>query len=238
VSLRAFVEGEKRSAVQAGITDRASEGIDAIDVEKPPFPVSAVQLHAVVDSGAGPPETMMRDYRPLEENGQRFPLRLTPNGQEMITLRPGEMTVSGRYDVVLVQRSLGRAYDLREDEKVVLQPEASKVPLVLLVGTPAYVEEQKSRLAPDKLKLLGNYPNPVTRSTTIEYGLPEEAHVRLELYDLLGRRIQVLVDEAQRAGFHRVQWRSGSDRSVASGVYFYRLRVDGKSKVKKMTVVR
>jgi hypothetical protein len=235
VSLRAVVEGEERSTVRVGVSDAARSGLDALDLAAPPFPVPTVSLRALPDTGAS--SALLRAYRPLDGAGQRFPLRLRTGGEDMITLRPGPIDLGAKYDVVLVKAGVGQSYDLREDEKVVLQPDGASARLVLLVGTASYIERQKSRLAPDKLRLLGNYPNPVSHSTTIEYGLPEEEHVRLAIYDILGRRIQVLVDETQRAGFHRVQW-GGADRSVASGVYFYRLRVGDKSKVKKMTVVR
>jgi hypothetical protein len=49
-----------------------------------------------------------------------------------------------------------------------------------------------------------NYPNPFNASTLIEYGLPESGPVKVEIFDILGRKIQTLVNETQAAGYHQV----------------------------------
>lgn len=85
-----------------------------------------------------------------------------------------------------------------------------------------------------------NSPNPFNPSTTISYTLPEQAGVKLEVYDVAGRRIANLVDAVQGPGDHRVVW-DGKDSSgvpVTSGIYFYRI-IAGDTRVsKKMILVR
>ena len=74
--------------------------------------------------------------------------------------------------------------------------------------------------------LLGqNYPNPFNPSTTITFQLPEDAAVRLAVYDILGREVAVLVDESLPVGSHNTIWsgRSSSNDFVATGTYLYRL---------------
>lgn len=76
--------------------------------------------------------------------------------------------------------------------------------------------------------LAQSYPNPFRQSTTIDYTVEQAAPVRLDVYDLLGRRVRRLVEAAQHpAGPHRAVWdgRDESGQPVASGTYFYRLRV-------------
>jgi hypothetical protein len=86
-----------------------------------------------------------------------------------------------------------------------------------------------------------NYPNPLNPVTAIEYGVPEDgAKVTIRVFDVSGRVVRVLVDEARPAGVHVVTWDgSGEDgRRVASGVYLYEA-VIGKYRVtKKMVVLR
>lgn len=84
-------------------------------------------------------------------------------------------------------------------------------------------------------ELYQNYPNPFNAATTIRYRLPRQSRVTLEIYNVLGQKIAVLADAVQPAGEHRISW-NGRDRSgktVASGVYLYRLAArdmfDGKS---------
>jgi hypothetical protein len=86
-------------------------------------------------------------------------------------------------------------------------------------------------------------PNPLTRATGIDYELPAAAHVRLEVFDVVGRRIRTLVDAARSAGRHAAAW-DGVDQAgvpVPGGVYFYALTVDGAlstRQVRKLIVSR
>ena len=65
-----------------------------------------------------------------------------------------------------------------------------------------------------------NYPNPFNSSTRIRYALPQQAPVRLAVYDLQGRLVDVLVERDQPAGRHEVIFEAGA---LPSGGYFYRL---------------
>ncbi len=74
---------------------------------------------------------------------------------------------------------------------------------------------------PRSFTLAPNHPNPFNTSTTIRYDLPLAGDVRLEIYDILGRKIETLVDGWQTAGAHSIVWEA---ESVSSGVYFYRIQ--------------
>jgi hypothetical protein len=86
-----------------------------------------------------------------------------------------------------------------------------------------------------RISMLDNYPNPFNASTTIEYGLPTAGRVRIDIYDLLGRRIEMLVDEEVQGGRHQVVW-DASDYS--SGVYFYRIKAGDYTEAKKMILLK
>jgi len=88
---------------------------------------------------------------------------------------------------------------------------------------------------PAIFSLSQNYPNPFNARTTIEYGLPEAGHVKIEVYDLLGRRVATLLDEIKQAGYHQEAW-DASDNS--SGVYFYRLEMGDFSETKRMILIK
>ncbi len=72
---------------------------------------------------------------------------------------------------------------------------------------------------PQHYALRQNYPNPFNASTIIPFDLPEESHVSLVIYDVLGRKVADVVNEVQAAGFKSVTWDASA---VASGVYFAR----------------
>ncbi len=99
---------------------------------------------------------------------------------------------------------------------------------------------QSKELPPDKFQLDQNYPNPFNPSTRIAYQTPTAGHVRLVVYDALGREVVTLVDETLGAGSHVATWLGLTiDGGVAaSGVYFYRLEVDGKRLTRSMILMK
>ena len=104
---------------------------------------------------------------------------------------------------------------------------------IFLVEVMISMDDQASTL-PEYISF-ANYPNPFNSSTTIEYGLPEAAHVNIEIYDLLGRKVETLMNEEQEAGTYQIVWDAG-DRS--SGVYFYRITSGGFTEAKRMVLLK
>ena len=87
----------------------------------------------------------------------------------------------------------------------------------------------RTSILPYEFALNGNYPNPFNPVTNIDFSLQTKAPVKLEIYDLLGRLVQTLVDGEMTAGPHTVQWK-GLNRSgsmVSSGIYFVRYSGEG-----------
>jgi len=93
---------------------------------------------------------------------------------------------------------------------------------------------------PDDFKLLGNYPNPFNSSTAIKFGLPEEAAVKIQIYDTLGRLVRSLLDRTLPAGYHRVIWngRNNNAEQVASGTYLIRMQTSEKIFDKSMILLK
>jgi hypothetical protein len=87
---------------------------------------------------------------------------------------------------------------------------------------------------------VSNHPNPFNASTVISYTSETEGQVRLEVFDVLGRRLATLVDEFQSVGSHSLTWDAANDRGqrVASGMYFYRLTVGDIVETRKMVLMK
>ncbi|RMF61659.1 MAG: T9SS C-terminal target domain-containing protein [Calditrichaeota bacterium] len=85
-----------------------------------------------------------------------------------------------------------------------------------------------------------NYPNPFNPSTTIQYQVLEAAPLRLEIFNLLGQRIQTMVDGYHARGTYTIHWdgRDAQGNSVASGIYFYRLQSKNSVLTKRMLLLR
>jgi len=88
------------------------------------------------------------------------------------------------------------------------------------------VKSKQNENMPAAFALYANVPNPFNPSTTIKYDLPRQAEVKLEIFDMLGRRVRTLVNQHQTAGRHAIAWdgRNEQGQVVASGVYIYQLR--------------
>ena len=103
-------------------------------------------------------------------------------------------------------------------------------------GDTAYVAiRDVPSILPERLMLSRNCPNPFNSSTTIEYGLQEAGRVRIDIYDLLGRRVETLVDEHMQAGRHRVVWEASG---YSSGVYFYLVEAGDFVDTKRMVYLK
>jgi hypothetical protein len=88
---------------------------------------------------------------------------------------------------------------------------------------------------PTEYALAQNFPNPFNPSTNIKFQLREMGHVSMVIYDHIGREVLTLIDQPMSAGYHNVT--VGADR-LASGVYFYRIRVNDFTSTKKMLLLK
>lgn len=98
-------------------------------------------------------------------------------------------------------------------------------------GTSVFEKNQ----TPLAFSLFQNYPNPFNPSTTIVYDVPKAVHVKLTIYDILGRVVDELVNEEKTAGRHVVEWNA---EAKSSGVYFYRLKAEGFVSTRKLLLIR
>lgn len=100
-------------------------------------------------------------------------------------------------------------------------------------GMPTSTENEED--LPRQVKLHQNYPNPFNPVTTIQYELPQQQEVRLEVYNVLGRRVAVLVSGTQQAGYHTIQFDASR---LASGMYLYRLQAGNVVQTHKMMLIK
>jgi hypothetical protein len=83
--------------------------------------------------------------------------------------------------------------------------------------------------------LHGNYPNPFNAATTISFTLASGSDVSLAVYDVLGRKVAQLYDGQLNTGSHRITWNADD---MSSGIYFYRLSVNGRENAGRMTLLK
>ncbi|MFQ6002597.1 MAG: FlgD immunoglobulin-like domain containing protein, partial [Candidatus Zixiibacteriota bacterium] len=163
-----------------------------------------------------------------------------PDSSKIAGEVPKDSSVFRDYDFVLGQTYYYQvsAWDLTGNESEYSDE------LQVLATEVGEFEEEETR--PPVFQLFQNYPNPFNSSTVIWYHLPDvgyqPAEVELTIYNLLGKLVKTLVKKRQYPGEHKVRWdgKDDSGKEVASGIYFYRLKVSGLElvKPKKMVLIR
>ncbi len=103
------------------------------------------------------------------------------------------------------------------------------------------VKEDKDISRAEGFGLVSNYPNPFNPTTTIEFSLPERSMVKVEVFDILGRKVSTLINNQEfNAGLQRLVWNGKNDNGVqmVSGAYIYRISSDKYSVTKKMMLIK
>ena len=112
----------------------------------------------------------------------------------------------------------------------------NNTPNTMVIGTLG-IDDQ---LLPDAFALHQNYPNPFNPTTMIHYDVPEPAQVKIMVFDVLGRKISVLINEHQNPGFKSIFW-DGKDEfgsPVSAGMYFYHIQAGSFNQTRKMVLLK
>jgi len=101
-------------------------------------------------------------------------------------------------------------------------------------------QETEAANIPKEFSLSQSYPNPFNPACVIKYALPKDCQVTLNIYNILGQKVTVLVDEYQSAGYKSVRWNANDHQGqeLASGIYFYMIKAGDFVQTKKMLLIR
>jgi hypothetical protein len=104
-----------------------------------------------------------------------------------------------------------------------------------MTGVLTAIDPLSDENLPGEFRLDQNYPNPFNPITTIQFTVPKHTNVKLQLYDLLGRKVGTLVDEELEPGEYKYIFNASG---FASGVYFYHMEADRFIQVKKLILLK
>ncbi len=153
---------------------------------------------------------------------------------------PGELSPDGDLDLFLGEETDG-AWRLSVSDHASTDT-GTLNEWCLIIGYSGGVSDVEGELSPKRVALFSNTPNPMHSSsgTMIRFALPTTSQVDLSVFDLNGRCVQTLVSGEAVGGSHSVIWdgKNGSGQPVSGGIYFYRLKADGKTLTRKMTILR
>jgi len=104
-----------------------------------------------------------------------------------------------------------------------------------VVGYSSAIEQYGATQLPQEFRLFDSYPNPFNPSTNISFALPSDSPVRIQIFDVTGRRVAVVIDRELNAGYHQVVWDASR---LASGVYIVEMRAGTFRKTGKVALVK
>jgi hypothetical protein len=110
-----------------------------------------------------------------------------------------------------------------------------EIPIVVQV-----VSTEPEHFIPEEFVLHQNYPNPFNPVTTLRYDLPENGHINITIYDMLGRQVKTLINQTQDAGYKLVIWDATNDygKPVSAGIYLYQIQAGEYLQTKKMVLLK
>ncbi|MBN1782411.1 choice-of-anchor D domain-containing protein [bacterium] len=214
-----------------GMLHNASDFIDDHDWFEPPAIGDALELSFVENK-----IKYAANYKKVSDLGAAWEFQVhSTAGEELVqlTLEP-KNDMPDHFQVWLLDRDRGKVIPVENNQALFSAPKK----LAILVGTEEFADSRRGDipLVPISYMLDQNFPNPFNPSTVIAFQLAERSDVRLDIYNVLGKRVKTLVHESLPAGRHRRQWDGTDDfgNAVASGLYFYRLSSPGFTQSKKL----
>jgi len=145
---------------------------------------------------------------------------------------PGGFTASPQLFANMPDDPADISYDLTNDVLAVPLYNLSQVELIQGFSG---IKNHSTTAIPQHIEMRDNYPNPFNASTDVEFLLPFETNVKLEIVDVSGRVVLLLLNDYLNAGKHRITWNAGN---MPSGTYFYRLSTPDQSKTKLMILLK
>ena len=228
-----------------GTHPAASESFDGFDYHEPPGFAEYVSMSFLQADVSGGVDRLSSDFRPAGRPGYTFDVLLTGTTDAPVQFAAvTESDLPPGYRVILVDPQTSEAYDVLDRPTITLPHVATEsgTRYKLLIGSEEYLAGSGGQTGaiPRRFTLLQNYPNPFNAGTVITYELPEISDVRLEVYDVLGRRVVTLVQDHQDSGRHQISWdgRDAAGQSLASGVYVYRLQAADNVLTRKMVLLK
>ncbi|MBN1825772.1 MAG: hypothetical protein JW958_05860 [Candidatus Eisenbacteria bacterium] len=121
-----------------------------------------------------------------------------------------------------------------------VEASAAGAPFTFLVHSVTGLPAAGDGLLPSRNELLPNAPNPFNPTTTLSFALTRAERVSLALFDVRGRLVRVLMDDARPPGWHEIAWNGldGGGKEAPSGVYFSVLRGNGWNQTRKIVLIR
>jgi hypothetical protein len=130
---------------------------------------------------------------------------------------------------------VGKLDEFRMYHRALTAPEVLQAWNSDLSGCGIVGVQNNNNNTPSAYNLSQNYPNPFNPSTKIEFSLPKDGYVEIDIYDITGRKVSSLVRDPFKAGIYSVEFNAVN---LASGIYFYTIKAGDFTATKKMLLIK
>ncbi|MGB8316786.1 MAG: T9SS type A sorting domain-containing protein, partial [Ignavibacteriaceae bacterium] len=241
VQLKTRIENTKIIDAEnyVGMLEKAEEGKDSYDVLSPPSITGKLNFNIV----SGDTEYAENVVSPSKE-GAYWDIELSTNQRDKnLIVELDTTSMPAGFKIWYLDRERKISIPLNGNKLSIPIPRSGKGSYRIITGNEEYAKKHSENipLVPLEYSLSQNYPNPFNPTTNINYQLKEMSKVTLEIFNILGQRIRVLIDnQEENPGQYRVMW-DGTNQAgsrVATGVYIYRLRANSFVNSKKMILLK
>jgi hypothetical protein len=234
-------DGVEITKVKAGIIEVAHNSLDVMDRFSPPDRFSDISFAIYNRELETNYKYLKEDYRTEIINGKEFELRLKNETGEDIILKVQDIAdYFESYEIYLVDKRLNNVFNLKDTKEIDISGIHKQNSYSLLIGTLQFIQNNTTDLLPKEFSLYQNYPNPFNPSTVIRFGLAKQSSVTINLYNMLGELVDVLIDnQIFQLGYYEKEFNASSaGGGLSSGVYIYSIQADSFVETKKMVLMK
>lgn len=210
-------------------------GIDTSDIFAPPSNFERARIFVVDSTVHSAWKELVQDFRDTIGTGQEFNLCVFNKTAKNLNLKFNIGNGLSQHEIYLIDKDINRSYNLKYTSDVLIPSYNKLKNYSILIGDESFVNQKLAELVPQEFLLFQNYPNPFNPVTIIRFEIPASEHMTLTVYDILGRRVETLMNTNVSAGYYEIPF---DGNRFASGVYFYRISAGSFSQVKKMLLLK
>lgn len=238
ISFSLLLDNNEKSKIIFGFNPKSSIDFDLYDYFSPPGDFDDARIVVKNEKMSCEYKYLMKDSRDEIREGQIYNIEFKNHTGRNVKLRLRGLLNYNELLAYLIDERINSGVYLTDEEEISVSGTIRQNNYRLLIGNKKFIEKNSSNIHPISFYLSQNYPNPFNPTTFVRYSIPKPSHVVIKIFDILGNEIKTIIDEEKSSGNYETEIDFSNDQSLASGVYFIKLKTESFSDTKKMILIR